>query len=77
MQIATVHAAQALFLAKQMVPYAVGFGVYAVLSEHQSVCDYMHIHRFIIKKKQRFSAELPTVFIRQTFYHQSFLLYCR
>ena len=48
---ATVHAAQALFLAKQMVPYAVGNGVYAVLSERQSVCDYMHIHQFVFKKK--------------------------
>ena len=51
MQIATVHAAQALFLAKKMVPYAVGLGVYTVLNERQSVCDYMHIHRFVFKKK--------------------------
>ena len=46
---ATVHAAQALFLAKQMVPYAVGHGVYIVMSEHWSVYDYMHIHRFAFK----------------------------
>ena len=51
MQIATVHAAQALFLANQMVPYAVGLGVYTVLNERQSICDYMHIHRFVFKKK--------------------------
>ena len=51
MQIATVHAAQALFLAKKMFPYAVGLGVYTVLSEHQSVCDYVRIHRLVFKKK--------------------------
>ena len=51
MQIATVHAAQALFLAKKMFPYAVGLGVHTVLNERQSVCDYMHIHQFVFKKK--------------------------
>ena len=37
----TVHAAQALFLAKQMVPCAVGLGVSTVLSERHSMHNYM------------------------------------
>ena len=40
---ATVHAAQALFVAKQMVPCAIArVEFFTALSEHRSVCDYLY-----------------------------------
>ena len=39
---ANIHAVQTLFLAKQVVPYAVGHGFSTVLSEHHSVYDYVY-----------------------------------
>ena len=87
---ATVHVytAQDLFLAKQMIPYAVGIRVYTLSNECNSVHDYMRIHQLAFKNigdytelqmdfnsTKFFSAKLPTVLICQTFYCQSFLLY--
>ena len=47
--LATVPAAQALFHAKQMIPFARGLGVSTVLSKRCSVCDCMHIHQLAFK----------------------------
>ena len=82
-----IHAAQAIFFAKQMVPCAAGLGVSTVLSEYHSVSDYMHTHRLAFKIWeielnhkwilicQSFSTKLPTIPIHQSFYPPSFLLY--
>ena len=62
---ATILAAQALFLAKLMVPYTVGLGFSTVLSEHYSVpyYIYMHIQRLIIKSKGQFANVLQLVIV--------------
>ena len=41
---ATVHAVEVLFLAKQMVPCALGIWIHTESSVSHSMYDYMHIH---------------------------------
>ena len=49
----TVHAAQALFVTKQMVSCAVAVKawIYTVMNEYHSVCDYsyMRMHWLVLK----------------------------
>ena len=75
----TVHAAQAVFLAKQMVLCAIGLGLSTVSSEHCSLHDSMCIHQLAFKKQniklnctwtlicQNFLTKLSTICISQTF----------
>ena len=58
---ANIHAVQTLFLAKQVVPCAVGHEFSTVLSEHHSVYDYVY------PSVSALSTKLHTVFIHQTF----------
>ena len=46
---ATVHAIQAIFLVKQMIPYAVWPGFPTVLNKHRFVHDYIYIHQLVFK----------------------------
>ena len=79
----TAHAAQALFLAKQMVLCAVGLGFSTVSNKSLSMHDYAYpsIGTWDIKLNckwtlfcQSFSAKLLTVLIHQTFLLSKFFL---
>ena len=66
---ATVHAKQALFLAKQIISSAVALGFSIALSKHFSV-DHSSIYQLVFETwntVQSFSAKIPTVLIHQTF----------
>ena len=84
---ATVHAGQALFLAKQMVPSTF---VFHFIKDQASIFSFVTtcvstdwcLKTWDIESDckwtsihQIFSAKLPTSLIHQTFYRQGFLLY--